>query len=54
MGTIRSGANGENRAKKFRLPVKYKEHLEQMKQKEARAAVKRRGAFTVIEGGKKD
>lgn len=39
---------------KFRLPAKYKEHLEQMKQKEARAAVKRRMAFTVIKGGKKD
>ena len=39
---------------KFRLPAKYKEHLEQMKQKEARVAVKRRMAFTVIKGGKKD
>lgn len=39
---------------KFRLPAKHKEHLEQMKQKEARAAVKRRMAFTVIKGGKKD
>lgn len=39
---------------KFRLPAKYKEYLEQVKQKEARAAVKRRMAFTVIKGWKKD